>query len=73
MKNFGIHLFGSLKKQVEQNKYTKEDIATLVSLSETKSILSEIQEGNQDYSESVKKKIIDSGLIEDAKKLGRKA
>ncbi len=58
-----------LKKQVEQNKYTKEDIATLVSLSETKSILSEIQEGNQDYSESVKKKIIDSGLIEEAKKI----
>ncbi|OGZ26603.1 MAG: hypothetical protein A3F95_00360 [Candidatus Nealsonbacteria bacterium RIFCSPLOWO2_12_FULL_39_31] len=58
-----------LKKQVEQNNYTKEDIATLVSLSETKSILSEIQEGNQDYSESVKKKIIDSGLIEEAKKI----
>ena len=57
-----------LKKQVEKNKYTREDIATLVSLSETKSILSAIQEGGQDYSENIKKKIIDSGLIEEAKK-----
>jgi len=58
-----------LKKQVEQNKYKKEDIATLISLKETKSVLAEIQEGNRDYSEEIKKKIIDSNLIEKARKI----
>ena len=62
-----------LKKQVEQGKYKKEDIATLVSLSETKSVLSDIQAGNQDYSEEIRKKIIDSGLIEEAKKINEES
>ena len=56
-----------LRKQVEQNKYTKEDVSTLISLSETKSALYEIQAEGVGYPELIRKKIIDSGLIEEAK------
>lgn len=57
-----------LRKQVEQGKYTSDDVATLISLKETKSLLIEIQEEGGSYEEGVRRKIIDSGLIEEAKK-----
>jgi hypothetical protein len=57
-----------LKTRVASKTYTSEDVAILISLKETRNILSNIQGSPNDYSRKIKNEILDSKLIDNFKK-----